>query len=255
MAIFDVIGVFQNGKITAPPFNPKALVPYEQDIDVVQGEDLVIRMFCQNNDGSGLDITNWSFECDLVLAQAPNPAQAAPPPPMQVARSGIIITPNPPPTPNMPFGGVVEFTFSGLAETAFWFPWETNSLVIYATQPGAPPSQRENFVPPSNLRVVSSNLAFPTLPTPPPTPPTPYTFIFSLTEPLPDVRTYPLSAVIRNTNTGQLLWNSGTAWVPVPTFIAAVPGQWAGTPPNDLATAINRIAAVVYALTSNTPIP
>lgn len=256
MAIFDVIGVFQNGKITAPPFNPKALVPFEQPIDVVQGEDLVIRMFCQNNDATGLDITNWSFECDLVLAQAPNPAQAAPPPPVQVSRAGIIIAANPSPTVGMPLGGVVEFTFSGISETAFWFPWETDSLTIFAVQPGAPPSQRENFVPPSNLRVVSSMIAFPTQPTPTPLPPTPYTYIFSFpTAQIPDPRTYPLSTVIKNTDTGQLLWNTGTAWLPIPTFVAATPGQWASSPPNDLATAINRLAAAVYALRGNVPIP
>lgn len=254
MAIFDVIGVFQNGKISAQPFNPKALVPFEQPISIVQGEDLVIRMYCQNNDATGLDITNWAFECSLSLQQAPNPAQAAPPPPVVLKRDGVIVAANPPIQQSVPLGGVVTFTFTGMGETAFWFPWETDSFDIFGIQPGG--TKQENFVPPSQLTVLQSTSVFPMSGTPTPAPPTPYTYIFSYPEPLPDPRTFPLSTVIRDTTTGQLLWNAGgTTWSPLPNYQPATPAQWSGTAPSTIGAALDRIAAAVYALRGNTPIP
>lgn len=260
MATFDVIGVYQNGKIVAPPFNSKALVPFQQDImGFTRGEDLLIRMFCQNNDGSALDITNWSFETSVQLAQPQSPAQAAPTPPINISRNGVIVNPAPPVQSGVPFGGVVEFRFIGLSETAFWKPWPIDSYDIFATPPGGT-GQQECFVPSSTLEVQDTTTIFPPNITATPTPPPPFTFLLSYpTAQVPDPRGFPQYAIIRNQDTGQILWNTGggsaSQWLPIPFFIPTVPGQWAGTPPSDIGAAINRLTAAVYALRGNSPIP
>ena len=51
---------------------------------------------------------------------------------------------------------------------------------------------------------------------------------------------------------GSITPSSGAAQV---TYIAAVPGQWAGSPPAYDKAAIDRLAAAVFALRTSAPIP
>lgn len=203
--ILDVIGVYMNNAIST--ISASAKVPFVQKRTVTVGSTFVTKMYVVDNNSKVVDITNWEFWMSLGLQQAPNPSIPGPPPLLNIKRQGVIASAT---------AGIVNFTFT-YAETELWFPSEEDNYDIYGISP-APGLTHEPLVPTSQLIVEAATTVFPQPAGPAPAPTPEFPLILSYpTGSLPDPRTLPINAMVRDSTLNRFAVNvNGLTWTYVP---------------------------------------